>query len=212
MRLLLAVFFRLLYNEFAWTYDLVSWLVSAGQWRAWQRVGLELLGPGPTLEVGHGPGHMLAAVEQTGRVAVGIDLSASMGGLAQRRLRRFGRPARLARARVQALPFTDGAFGNILSTFPTEYVVDPQALREFARLLRPGGRLVVVPVARISGTGWIDRAAALLFHVTGQSTDSWFAPVLARFARAGLHARVHHIHLARAVVTVIVAEAPRQVP
>ncbi|MBM4425321.1 MAG: hypothetical protein FJ030_18410, partial [Chloroflexi bacterium] len=36
MRFLLRLAFRLLYNEFAFTYDLVSWAVSVGQWRQWQ--------------------------------------------------------------------------------------------------------------------------------------------------------------------------------
>ncbi|MBL8092968.1 MAG: class I SAM-dependent methyltransferase [Anaerolineales bacterium] len=207
MRLFLAVFFRLLYNEFAWTYDLVSWVVSAGMWRRWQRTGLDYLVPGPTLEVGHGPGHMLAALERGGRSAYGIDLSATMGALTGRRLRRQGRPVRLGRAAVQELPFVDGAFANILSTFPTEYFVDPVALAEFARVLRPGGRLVVVPVAQITGTNLSDRLAAGLFAITGQSADGWFAPVLARFTQAGLPARVVHVRQPRSVVTVIIAEA-----
>ncbi|HRE28747.1 MAG TPA: methyltransferase domain-containing protein [Anaerolineales bacterium] len=207
MRRLLAVFFRLLYNEFAWTYDLVSWVVSAGQWRAWQRTALAVLQPGPTLEVGHGPGHMLLAISRGGEQAFGIDLSLAMGGLAGRRLRRHGLPARLGRAAVQALPFSDASFANLLATFPTEYIVDPQALREFARVLRPGGRLVVVPVAEITGPAPVDRAAALLFRITGQSTDAWFAPVLERFAQAGLPARIESVRLARSRVTLIIAEA-----
>lgn len=206
MRLLLMVFFRLLYNEFAWTYDAVSWIVSIGQWRAWQRVGLPLLTHGRTLEVGHGPGHMLAAVERTGHPAFGIDLSRSMGGLAVRRLTRHALPARVSRSRVQALPFADGVFTNILSTFPTEYFVDPAAIAEFARVLAPGGRLIVVPVAQITGGGFFDRAAAGLFEVTGQSADGWFAPVLDRFLQAGFTARASTVRLARSVVTVIVAE------
>lgn len=206
MRLLLMVFFRLLYNEFAWTYDAVSWIVSIGQWRAWQRVGLPLLKPGRTLEIGHGPGHMLAAIERTGQPAFGIDLSRSMGGLAVRRLSRYALPARVSRSRVQDLPFTDGAFANILSTFPTEYFVDPAAIAEFARVLAPGGRLIVVPVAQITGGNLFDRGAALLFQITGQSADGWFAPVLDRFTQAGFTARVSTVRLTRSVVSVIVAE------
>ena len=205
MRLLLMVFFRLLYNEFAWTYDAVSWIVSIGQWRSWQRVGLPFLKPGRTLEVGHGPGHMLAAVERAGRSAFGIDLSRLMGGLATRRLARYRLPARGGRSRVQALPFADGAFANILSTFPTEYFVDPAAIAEFARVLMPGGRLIVVPVAQITCGGFFDRAAQL-FEITGQSADGWFAPVLDRFTRAGFTARASTVRLDRSVVSVIVAE------
>ncbi len=212
MRLVLAVFFRLLYNEFAWTYDLVSWLVSAGQWRTWQRVGLDRLQPGPTLEVGHGPGHMLAALERRSQAAFGIDLSRSMGGLARRRLRRYGLAARLGRAAVQTLPFADGAFANIFSTFPTEYIVDPAALREFARVLRPGGRLVVVPVASITGGSVVDRASAWLFRVTGQSAADWFVPVLDRFAQAGLPAHIEHVRTERSTVTLIIAEPGSQTP
>ncbi|MCB9446672.1 MAG: class I SAM-dependent methyltransferase, partial [Ardenticatenaceae bacterium] len=38
--------FRLLYNELAWTYDAVSWLVSLGDWRSWQQAALPfVLGP-----------------------------------------------------------------------------------------------------------------------------------------------------------------------
>jgi ubiquinone/menaquinone biosynthesis C-methylase UbiE len=206
MRLLLGLFFRLLYNEFAWTYDAVSWLVSVGQWRSWQFTGLELLKPGRTLEVGHGPGHMLAALERSGHAAFGVDLSASMGGLAGRRLGRYGLPARLNRATAQALPFADGALANILSTFPTEYFVDPSAIREFARVLQPGGRLVVVPVAQITGSGMVDRAAAFLFAITGQSANAWFAPVLDRFAQAGFTVRLSTIRLPRSTVSVIVAD------
>lgn len=210
MRLLLRIFFRLLYYEFAWTYDLVSWLVSMGQWRAWQRAGLAFLKPpaegAQVLEVGHGPGHMLIALVQAGYRPLGLDLSPHMSGLARRRLRRFGQSPALARARVQALPLTDGQLGNIFSTFPTEYIVDPAALREFARVLRPGGRLVAVPVASITGPAVYDRLADWLFRFTGQSQSTWFEPVLARFAAAGLPARIERVNLKRSVVVVIIAE------
>jgi ubiquinone/menaquinone biosynthesis C-methylase UbiE len=210
MRTLLRIFFRLLYFEFAWTYDLVSWLVSIGQWRTWQRVGLDFLTPaaeGATaLEVGHGPGHMLVALAQRGYRPIGLDLSPFMSGLAQRRLQRFGLPPVLLRGRVQALPLPDGQLDNIFSTFPTEYIVDPAALREFVRVLRPGGRLVAVPVASITGPAVYDRVADWLFRFTGQSQSTWFEPVLNRFAAAGLAARIERVNLARSLVVVIVAD------
>jgi SAM-dependent methyltransferase len=51
---------------------------------------------------------------------------------------------RVQQADVQALPFIDASFDSVVSTFPTDYIFDPAALGEIVRVLRPGGRLVVV--------------------------------------------------------------------
>ncbi|MGD1994820.1 MAG: hypothetical protein PVI59_16625, partial [Anaerolineae bacterium] len=53
------VFFRLLYNQCAWTYDLVAWVVSLGQWNAWGRTAMPHLSGGRVLELAHGAGHLL---------------------------------------------------------------------------------------------------------------------------------------------------------
>ena len=76
--------FRLLYNESAWTYDTVSWLVSLGAWREWQRSGIKYLngvGAGPALEVAHGTGNLQIDLAAAGYSACGIDLSHHMGAI-----------------------------------------------------------------------------------------------------------------------------------
>ena len=74
--------FRLLYNELAWTYDIVSWIVSLGQWREWQKAGLQFLSGENILELAHGPGHILVELEEAGFKVTGLDLSESMGQMA----------------------------------------------------------------------------------------------------------------------------------
>src|SRR5512144_2064080 len=108
---LLRFGFRLLYNELAWTYDFVSWSVSMGQWRAWQRTALPYLYGGRVLEVGHGTGNMLLDLLSLGFTPVGLDLSRGMGRIARRKLRRVSGTrapaaplAPLVRGRVEALP------------------------------------------------------------------------------------------------------------
>ncbi len=167
------LFFRLLYNELAWTYDLVAWAVSLGQWRAWTRTVIPHLIPRlpckPVLELAHGPGHLLAAMGERDLAPVGLDLSSHMGRQARRRLRRAGVAAPLVQARAQALPFHDGCFGGAVATFPTEFIVDPATLREVVRVLRPGGRLVVAVWARLGGCDTVSRFLRWLYRVTGQA-------------------------------------------
>jgi SAM-dependent methyltransferase len=133
-----------LYNELAWSYDLAAWIVSAGRWDRWRRMALDYVEQQPVLEVGFGTGHLLAAMTERGWPAVGIDLSPAMQRQADARLRRRGLFAPRLQGRVQQLPFADASFGSVIATFPAEYIVDPASLAEFRRVLKPGGRLVVV--------------------------------------------------------------------
>jgi len=129
----------------AWTYDLVAWLVSFGQWTAWGRAALPHLHGRRVLELAHGPGHLLVVMSRAGFAPVGLDLSTQMGRLARKRLCKSGIPMPLlARACAQALPFRAGSFDSVVSTFPTEFIFDPATLKEMARVIGQGGRTVVV--------------------------------------------------------------------
>jgi ubiquinone/menaquinone biosynthesis C-methylase UbiE len=141
-----------LYYEFAWAYDLASWLVSLGRWAGWRRGALDFLTGQRVLEVGFGTGELLVEMAVRGLAAVGLDLSTPMHRAAARKLARHGQRVPRVRAVVQAMPFADGRFDSIVSTFPAGYILEAASLREIARLLRApdpasgvaGGRLIVV--------------------------------------------------------------------
>jgi arsenite methyltransferase len=102
------------------------------------------------LDVGSGPGLLVAemaqAVGPAGHVT-GLDVSDAMLALGQRRcadLTGTGRPS-FIKADATALPFADGAFDVAVSTQVYEYVADlPTALAELHRVLRPGGRTLIL--------------------------------------------------------------------
>ncbi|HEY4689333.1 MAG TPA: class I SAM-dependent methyltransferase [Anaerolineae bacterium] len=98
---------------------------------------LDLAPPGqPILECGVGTGRIAAPVLMRGAPLIGIDLSIEM----MQRLRAKVDHARLAQADISRLPFPDATFGAIL-TVHVLHLVGPwrEALREFKRVLRPGG-------------------------------------------------------------------------
>jgi ubiquinone/menaquinone biosynthesis C-methylase UbiE len=143
-----------LYNEFAPLYDLAAWLVSAGRWGQWRRLALDYVRGPLILEVGFGTGELLAELAQRGSSPIGLEISPRMQRVAACKLRRRGLSAPRLLGAVQSLPLADGCADTILSTFPAEYIADPQALREIRRVLRrpegpagPGGRLVIVGLA-----------------------------------------------------------------
>lgn len=210
MRAFLRLAFGLLYNQMAWSYDLVSWVVSAGQWRSWQRSALPYLAGRPVLEVAHGTGNLLLDLVSLGLQPVGLDLSQAMSGIASRKLkRRLGSdelPVPLVQGRADNLPFATGSLSSVVSTFPTEFIVQADVIGEFYRVLRPGGACVCVPAAQITGPAIFDRWAAWLFRVTGQSATGWFAPLVDRFTAAGFRARLELVRQPRSRVMVVVAE------
>ena len=96
------------------------------------------------LDIGSGPGflaaEMAAEVGPEGRV-VGLDPSESMLAMGARR----GAPVEYVEGDAIALPFADGTFDAAIATQVYEYVADmPAALSEARRVLKPGGRLLIL--------------------------------------------------------------------
>jgi len=223
LRLLLRIFFRLLYNEFAFSYDLVSWVVSIGQWREWQRQTIPFIIGDQILEVAHGTGNLQIDLISKGYRPTAFDLSAQMGRIASRKLKRYPHPGPpplvkppmgedrgggFVRGMVQQLPFVAAHFTSIVSTFPTEFIVDPIAVQEFHRLLTHGGRLIFVPSATIIPAHVLDRFARWLFDVTGQAvgdTVLWEEAIRERYESAGFELKIENVTLPRSVVWVVIA-------
>src|SRR5574341_1705602 len=148
--------FRLLYNEFAFTYDTVSYLVSLGAWRCWQQSGLkhlDLAAGEHVLELAFGTGNLQLDLHAAGYQVVGCDLSPYMGRIARHKLLQHHLPARLVRGNAYRLPFPAQTFAAVVSTFPTDFIVQPETLAEVSRVLRPDGRFVIVPNGIFTGGG-----------------------------------------------------------
>jgi ubiquinone/menaquinone biosynthesis C-methylase UbiE len=204
-RRFLACSFRLLYNELAWTYDPVSWLVSLGRWRQWQQTILPHLPPsGRVLEVGFGPGHFLRDLASAGYQTVGLELSPAMLRLAGRRLRRQRLDIALCRGDAGALPFTGSSFDAVVLTFPTPYVYDPAWLAQLPRVLKAGGRLIVVEMASFNGNRPIERGLESLYRVTGQRGPAPALPDL--LEEAGLVAWQENVAVDGSTVALVLAE------
>lgn len=206
-RWFLHLAFHLLYHQLAWTYEVVAWLVSFGQWSAWRRAALLFVKPGRSLELGYGTGRLMADMAARGLWAVGVDLSPYMARLARRHsLRSLQRAAipRLVRGQAQHLPFSDASFANVIATFPTDYILDPQTLASIARILQPGGCLVVVVIGHLQGPRPLRRFVEWLYRVTGQRQIPEPRP-LARLQEFGFAARWEEVSHEGARVRLLVA-------
>lgn len=205
LRTALRIFFEKLYSTYAWAYDLVAWISSMGQWRTWQSAALDGIPEGEILEIGHGPGHLILKLTQLDRKVYGIDPSAQMTRIAWRRIRHAGYDPLIIRSKAQRMPLPKGRFSVILSTFPSQYIFDPDTLAEVYRILRPEGVFVIVGNIRITGRGLHDRFASWLYRVTGQSgeiKDGWDKP----FLDQGFTAQLDRVQQQRAVVFRVIAK------
>lgn len=200
--------FRLLYNELAFTYDAVAWVVSLGEWGRWQRTALNHLTapPGATvLELAHGTGNLQLALRAAAYRTVALDLSPAMGRIARRKLLAQRVPAPLVRGRGEALPFASGRFPAVISTFPTEFIVEPDTLREIYRVLAPGGRLIVVFNGLLTQGGAARQALEAAYRVTGQR-GPWPEQIAPRLEAVGFKAQVVVEELPRSVALLLVAD------
>jgi SAM-dependent methyltransferase len=117
-------------------------------WEALARSTLPLLAPGDVLDVASGDGVLAELLAPHARSYVCIDSSARVVAAARERLRRLPQ-VRVQEGDMQALAFPAGSFDLVLLMHALTYATRPaQAVAEAARVLRPGGQVVVTCLGR----------------------------------------------------------------
>ena len=137
-----------MFDGVAKRYDRTNTVISLGQDRTWRketRLALGLRSGETVLDLGAGTGVSTQELARSGAYAVGADLS--LGMLEAGHVRRPDVP--LLASDALALPFADGTFDAVTISLALRNIVDPDAaLREMARVTKPGGRLVVCEFSR----------------------------------------------------------------
>lgn len=132
-----------MFDDVAAKYDLTNDVLSLGQDRRWRKVVLEAVAAAPgeaVLDIAAGTGTSSEPYADRGVHVVPADFSLGMLQVGKRRR------ADLAFTAADALhlPFADGSFDAVTMSFGLRNVSDPSAaLREFARVTKPGGRFVL---------------------------------------------------------------------
>jgi demethylmenaquinone methyltransferase/2-methoxy-6-polyprenyl-1,4-benzoquinol methylase len=160
---------RAMFDRIAGVYDLMNTVMTAGLHHRWRERAVDLarVGPGdPALDVATGTGDLAIELARRGADVVGSDFSEGM--LA--RAREKDPSIRWEHADAMALPYEDGAFAAATVGFGARNFGDlAQGLREMARVVRPGGRVVVLeittpqkPPLSTFFSVWFDRIVPLL--------------------------------------------------
>lgn len=141
-------------------YDACTWLWTFGSMAGIRKSTVKaarLKAGEAVLDVGCGTGDLtLRAARRVGAEgrAAGIDASPEMVKIARRKAAKKGRDIDFRVAPIEDLPFTDGEFDAALSSLMIHHLPDDLKLRglvEVRRVLKPGGRLVVVDLKPSSG-------------------------------------------------------------
>src|SRR5260221_2344127 len=148
--------FETLYKN-KYLYRFASTVPFAGQWRAWQRLVLTRIHGHDVLELGCGLGDLLADMAEAGHACFAVEQSPQMVAAARETLqrRKLDEKARIIQGSAQHLPFSNTSFDSVVSTFPSEYIYDPNTIAEVERVLRPAGRLIVIEGANLLPVGFL---------------------------------------------------------
>lgn len=157
--------------------------------RVEKRVVFDLIGSlrGRTvLDVGTGDGTYAIEAARRGGQVTGIDVDPAMLAAARSRSDCAGVSVALREARAEELPFDDGAFDVVLAVTVLCFVPDAHgAVREMARVLAPGGRLVLGELGRFSVWAAERRVRGWLGSSTWKRARFWSRSNLAELARDG---------------------------
>jgi demethylmenaquinone methyltransferase/2-methoxy-6-polyprenyl-1,4-benzoquinol methylase len=213
-----------MFDGVARRYDLTNTVLSGGRDAAWRRATREALGarPGQTvLDVAAGTGVSTVELAAGGVTAIACDFSLGM-------LRAgAGRPVPRVAGDATALPLADASVDGVVISFGLRNVSDPDAaLREFRRVTRPGGTLVVCEFSsptwapfRTVYTEYLMRALPRIARAVSSNPDAYVylaesirawpdQPALARRLQAAGWADVRWRNLTGGVVALHRARRP----
>lgn len=216
-----------MFDRIAGVYDRMNAVMTAGldrRWRRWAAARAEV-GPGSAaLDVCCGTGDLafeLAERVSPGGSVIGCDFSQPMLDLARHKSeRRDAVPVHFEWADALALPYDDGRFDAVTVGFGVRNLADlDRGLSELTRVLKPGGRLVVLEITQpqrpplsLFFALWFNRIVPLLGRFAGdreaysylpESVRSFPSPsgLAVRMDRAGLES-IRYTVLAGGIIAI----------
>jgi demethylmenaquinone methyltransferase/2-methoxy-6-polyprenyl-1,4-benzoquinol methylase len=190
---------RAMFDRIAGVYDAMNSVMTAGMHHRWRRRAIDVarVGPGSrVLDVATGTGDLAIEAQSRGAVVVGSDFSEGMLALARKKVdhpRSGSRAAALEggagsitfeQADALALPYEDDSFDAATVGFGARNFADlQQGLSEMARVVRPGGRVVVLEITTPTRPPlstffslWFDRVVPLVGRVAGDADAYSYLP------------------------------------
>jgi demethylmenaquinone methyltransferase/2-methoxy-6-polyprenyl-1,4-benzoquinol methylase len=172
-----------MFDRIAGVYDVMNAVMTAGMHQRWRERAVELarVGPGSrALDVATGTGDLAVALRAEGADVVGCDFSEEM----LERARRKEPSARFEWADALELPYDDDSFDAATVGFGARNFSDlGRGLREMARVVRPGGRVVVLeittpqkPPLSTFFSLWFDRAVPAIGRLAGDEDAYSYLP------------------------------------
>jgi demethylmenaquinone methyltransferase/2-methoxy-6-polyprenyl-1,4-benzoquinol methylase len=180
-----------MFDRIAGLYDRMNAVMTAGLDRSWRHRAAELASVSPgdrVLDVATGTGDLaleLARRVSPGGEVVGIDFSERMLEIARTKAEAIsGSVVRFASANALALPFPDSAYDAATVGFGARNFADlERGLREMARVVRPGGRVVVLEITTPQRPPlstffelWFDRVVPVLGRLAGDAQAYSYLP------------------------------------
>jgi demethylmenaquinone methyltransferase / 2-methoxy-6-polyprenyl-1,4-benzoquinol methylase len=183
---------RAMFDRIAGLYDRMNTVMTAGLHHKWRRRAAdlaELSGGARALDVATGTGDLafeLASRVDPGGEVIGTDFSERMLEIARAKAQARGdvRPVRFEAANALSLPYEDDEFDAATVGFGARNFSDlDTGLREMARVVRPGGRVVVLEITNPQRPPlstffelWFDRAVPALGRLAGDAQAYSYLP------------------------------------
>lgn len=227
---------RAMFDRIARVYDRMNSVMTAGLHHKWRRRAVDLAAVAPgdaVLDVACGTGDLsleLARRVGPGGSVVGSDFSEQMLVLAREKGAKApagAAPIRFEWANALELPYDDGQFAAATVGFGARNFSDlEQGLREMRRVVRPGGKVVVLEITTPTRPPlstfyrvWFDRIVPALGRFAGDSDAYTYLPssvrrfpgpqeLAATLERAGL-TNIRYVLTAGGIIATHVGEVPR---